>query len=88
MLFRQHASSGLGRCYSLYKELSDAWCNMSWAVYLVHLSRDEEAMFPLFVFIYLYNLLKLKIYAVGWEIKETLNNGTKMTAENLNSTNN
>ena len=24
VLFRQHGSSGLGRCYSLYKELSDA----------------------------------------------------------------
>ena len=51
------------------------------------LCRDEETMFP-FVFIYLHNLLKLKIYAVGWEIKETLNYGTEMTAENLNSTNN
>ena len=35
VLLRQHGSSGLGRCYSLYKELSDEWCNMSWAVYLV-----------------------------------------------------
>ena len=34
-LFRQHGSSGLGRCHSLCEELSDAWCNMSWDVYLV-----------------------------------------------------
>ena len=35
VLFRQHGSSGLGRCYSQYKELSDTWCNMSLGVYLV-----------------------------------------------------
>ena len=35
VLFRQHGSSGLGRGYSLYKDVCDAWCNMSWAVYLV-----------------------------------------------------
>ena len=35
VLFRQHGSTGLGPCYPLYKELSDAWCSMSWAVYLV-----------------------------------------------------
>ena len=46
-LFRQHGSSGLGRCHSLYEELSDAWCNMSWAVYLVWV--DDIYYFPLYL---------------------------------------